>query len=329
MHSTHGIQLLHLLHCLPKTAQSASLQASGAGHSLQPARQEATTETNSSASLDMAEAVCSQQYEEHADPASCQVDRQHQHSQLSTEALNPTEESTGQEHLSGEEQKTIRDSIHSPHGSIPSVCAAVQANPAHSVWSMSASTSSSETGLPATSPSSLTVGSYMTADASLPGGLPGPMEHGEDAGGVTTFTVCSGSGRRCPEISCGVAIEMTQTFDPEQFVINHIPDNVLQHHRLTDYIVDVLDGGTSHSSLEQQHVHCCPASQQQQIPQSHSSQRSLLLLIVAILQPRFPAGSLKCTRLAVDLNMSSGIRCCHASSFHAMAVPSSDLLLPV
>lgn len=266
----------------------------------------------------MAEAVCSQQHDEHADPASCQFGRRHQHSQISTEASSLTQESTGQEHLSGEEQKAVRDTIHSPYGGVSSVCATVQAKPAHSVWSMSASTSSSETGLPETSPSSLTVGSYITADASLLGDFPGPMEHGEEAGGVTTFTVCSGSGRRCPEISCGVAIEMTQMFDPEQFVINHIPDNVLQHHRLTDYVVDVLDAGTRHSLLERQQIHCCAASQQQQMAQRHGSQHSVLLLIVAILQPRIPAGSVKCTQLAVNANMSSGMKHCPALiSMHA------------
>lgn len=273
---------------------------------LQPAVQEATTETNRSASMGMAGAAKSQQQDVHVDPANSQVGRQHQQSQISVEAsLRPGQQNTE------EQQRVMRDTMHSPVGSAPSMCGVDQAKLTHSAWSFSESTSSSDTGLSETCSRSPAVGDFWASSALLPVGTSGPIGHPD---GVTLFTVCSGSARDGtePEIRCGVAADMTPAFDLEQFVMDHISENVLQHHRLTDYVVELLDDGPSHANLERQCIHCGTASQQQQRARSHTAQQSILLLIAAVLEPRAPSGSVKCAVLAVSLNMPSGIKRCHA-----------------
>ena len=311
MHSSHGIQFVHLRTDNPHTK---SWQAQGPSLHLQPARQTAAPETNATAM--MAETADSQQ-STHADSASSQLG-----TNISMGFLQRTDV---QQNLHADIPGPNRATVHelgAAANSMPSMSEASHAQPVHSVWSMSASSeaSSSDTGVSEPSPGS-PVGDSFTPDAVQLDAIASPIEHGEGSDAVSLFTVCLGGARNSPEpgVHCSVTAEMqTPAFDPEDFILDHIPASMLQHYRmrLTDYAVELLGDGTS---TECQQHNCCRTFHKQQAAQHCASQKSILLLLVAILKPTLatlnPAGCVKCTVLTVSVHISSGTKCHSASVF--------------
>ena len=329
MHSSLGIQFVQLLQQLPKTSPTGSWPAQRESLHSQ-ARQGARTEINSTAMTERAEASHTQQ-PVHADPA-CQLGRQME-SQISMEAsTEPFQQADLQQNLPedghGLCEASMRESEADANtqGRISSMYAACRSKPAHSVWSMSASSeaSSSHTDISETSPDSPPVSESL---APLPDAIASLIEHGEGSDGVSLFTVCA---RSCtePNVKCGVTAEMLMpAFDPEKFVMDHIPESALHHHRLTDYVVELLGDGTRHSCAECHHAHCCSTFQKQQAGQYCASQQSVLLLVVALLKPQMPTGSVKCTVLAVSIHIPSGMMTCLCLTGQSCAVPTTCLMM--
>ena len=300
MHSSHGIQIVHLL---TENLQTKSWQAQGPSLHLQSAQQTAAPETNITAM--MAETANIQQ-PVHAHSASRQLGRQ---SAMASVQCTDVHQNLHAD-IEGPSRANVPES-EAAANSMPSMSAASQAQPTHSVWSMSASSeaSSSNTGVSEPSPGSPDSNSFIT-QAALPDAIASPVEHGVGSDTVSLFTVCLGGARSLPEPGdhCGVIARMeTPAFDPEKFVMDHIPGSVLQHHRLTDYAVELLGDGTS---TECQHQNCCRTFQEQQATQHCASYKSVLLLVVAILKPRLvainPTGCVKCTVLTVSVHVPSG-----------------------
>lgn len=291
MHSSHGIQFVHLL-C--EMSQTQSWQAGGSSLHAQPASQTAASETSSTAM--MADSAESQQ-PVHADTASSQLGRLElvQHTDL---------QQTLAENGPGLDRATVRESAAAANsqGGMPSTSVAFQSGPAHSVWSMSASSeddvNASDIGVPETSPG--------------PPAVASSLEHGQGSDGISFFTVCldGADGLPGPGVDCSVTAELvTPVFDPEKFVMEHTPKRMLQHHRLTDYAVELLGDGTP---MYCQQLHCCSTFQEQQAAQLPANNKSVLLLIVAVLKPTIltihPTGSIKCTELTVSVHMPSGTK---------------------
>lgn len=294
MHSSHGLQLVHLL---IEISQTQSRQAEGSSLHVQPAGQTATIETSSL--VMMADTADSQQ-PVHADTASSQPGRQTlvelvQHIDL-------------RQNLAENEPGFSRDAVlesaaaANSQGGVPGTSVTFQAGPAHSVWSMSASSeasmSSSDMDVPETSPGSPAVASSL--------------ERGQGSDCVSFFSVCLSStdSSSRPPVHCSVTAELaTPVFDPGSFVLEHIPKLVLQHHRLTDYAVELLGDGTP---MYCQQLHSCTTFQEQQAAQLCANEASVLLLIVAVLKPTIltihPTGSIKCTELTVSVHASSGTK---------------------
>ena len=302
MYSSHGIQFVHLL---TKHPQTTPWQAQGPSLHLQPAQQTAAPETNTIAVR--VETADSQQ-PVHADLASSQHGRQ-----SSMDFVQRTDVHQMYMHADGQgpSKATVSESGAAAN-SMPSMSAASQAEPTHSVWSMSASSeaSSSDQG-GSESSSGSPVSNSFAPHAVLPDAIASPNEHGVDSDVVSFFTVCLGGAGRVPQpVHCSVTAAMeTPAFDPETFIMDHIPNSMLQHHRLTDYAVELLGDGTS---TEYQQHNCCSTFHKQQAAQHDASQKSVLLLIVAMLKPTFitinPPGCVKCTVLTVSVHVPSGTK---------------------
>lgn len=321
MHSSHGIQFVRLL-CA--TSQTKSWQAQGPSIFLQPARRTAAAGTSMIATS--AETAGSQQ-PVHADPVSSESGMQ--------ASVEPVWQSDLQQNMPEDGKGPCRAGVHeseadaNSQGGMPSMSIASQAGPAHSVWSMSASSeaSSSGIGVSEASSGSPAVTTPFTPHATFSDAIASPLEHGVGSDGVSLFTVCLGGARSFPEadIHCSVTAEMaTPAFDLEKFVMDHIPQSVLQHHRLTDYAVELLGDGTS---VDCQQVYCCNTFQEKQAVQHCANKKSVLLLIVAILKPTFltinPTGSLRCTVLNVNVHVPSGTEHHPASVFCTVLLGSA------
>ena len=293
MHSSHGIQFVHLL-C--EISQTQPWQAGGSILHAQPRSQTAATETSSSAM--MGDSADSQQ-PVHADTASSHLGRLEleQHTDL---------QQTLSEHGPGLRRATVHEAAAAANsqGGMPSTSVAFQAGPDHSVWSMSASSqasmSSSDIGDP-----EIVTGSPAVASS---------LEHGQGSDGVSFFTVFldgADSSARA-DVDCSVTADLaTPAFDPGKFVMEHTPKSMLQHHRLTDYAVELLGDGTP---IYCQESYCCSTFQEQQAAQLHANKKSVLLLIVAVFKPTIltihPTGSIKCTELTVSIHVPSGTKPC-------------------
>ena len=243
----------------------------------------------------------------HADPTSSQLGRQSPMDSVQRTDVHQSLHADGQ----GPGRATVPES-EAAANSMPSMSAASQAEPTHSVWSMSASSEASSSNTGVSEPSSGSpVSNSFTPHAVLLDAIASPTEHGVGSDAVSPFTVCLGDARSFPQpVHCSVTAAMeTPAFDPEIFMMDHIPGSMLQHHRLTDYAVELLGDGTS---TECQQENCCSTFQKQQAAQHRASQKSVLLLVVAMLKPTFitinPPGCVKCTVLTVSVHVPSGIK---------------------
>ena len=313
MHSSHGIQFVQLL-CA--TSQTKSWQAQGPSILLQPARQTAAMESSMTA---MEAETADSQQPVLADPVSSKSGMQ--------ASVEPVRHTDLQQRLPQDGQGSAKATVHESEADansrrcMSSVSVASQAEPAHSVWSMSASSeaSSSGIGVSETSSGCPAVTTPFMPHAIFPDAMASPLEHGVGSDAVSLFTVSLGGARFFPEadVHCSVTAEMgIPAFDLEKFVMDHIPRSMLHQHRLTDYAVELLGDGTS---VDCQQVYCCNAFQEKQAAQHCASQKSVLLLIVAILKPTFvtinPTGCLRCTVLNVNVHVPSGTKCHPASIF--------------
>ena len=218
--------------------------------------------------------------------------------------MQPAEQTEALHSISEDEQAGATDGLEADtclHTALP-------AKSLHSVWSLSASSdeSSADSRSLQTSPCPPAGNSVQVlTEASDCSSCPDSPDLCLD--GKLHFQFCIGNAECKPEtddVMCRVdANTPTPAFDPEVFILQNVHNALLQHHRLTDYGIElVADGGNTGQWPLLQVLQDCHSAQRS------SSQQSVLLLIAAIFKPGTPStnASIKCTILVASVNIISG-----------------------
>ena len=198
------------------------------------------------------------------------------------------------------------------HASTSGLQTTIPAKPSHSVWSMSASSEgfSADSHDMEQSPSSISNhSSAHAAESDIRSSL---HEHDVGSEGMSYFAVCAKKAHANAEADalCGVTAEMlAAAFDPEQFIMKHVPSSMLQNHRLTDYAVEFVGNGDVSCVGMSGCADLRRAVQDLPTVQQAPRQQSVLLLIVAVLKPRFLwEDTERSTVIVANVNSESGAR---------------------
>ena len=308
VHSTRGIQFvrLRLQQHLPEISQASfqQLQAQEPGNRLATSilpnlRMGHTGATGNEPLCSANTPACRQQWAQAGAQGPAQPQQQTGYQQ---EPLEPDRASTCGHGL------TLDDL--NMHASTSGLQHAIPPKPSHSVWSMSASSegSSADSRNVKQSPSSTSY--HLSAHTVESDTSPNFHEQDIGSGDMSYFTLCTKSAHANAEadVLWGVTAEMlTAGFDPEHFIMEHIPRGMLHNHKLTDYAVELIGNGDMSCFENSGRADLRSVIQDPHTVQQSSREQSVLLLIVAVLKPRLLwEHTERSTVIVANLNPVSG-----------------------